>query len=836
MRRPAAKRAAVVVLALAVLAAAVPPFINVSRYKGRITGTIGQALGSPVTAGHIRLRILPQPGFDMTGVEIGDDPSFSPGPILRADEVTAYLRLSSLWRGRLEVARLTLKYPSLNLARRADGHWNIESLLWKLSQTPVAPTSSRRPEARLRFPYIAAENGRINFQRGLERSVFSFTDADFSLWSPAENEWRMRLEARPVRTDVPISDTGTFRAEATFHRAAALRDVPLQVTAVWERAQLGQLTRLVSGSDFGWRGGVNLSAQLSGTPGDLHFDTVATIDDLRRYDVFAGAPLVLSTQCSGTFASSDDSVRKVYCRLPVGDGQIVLDGSLAGPDVSRYDISLYAANLPAAEIVNIARHVRHELAPDLTASGTLTAAFKVRRLPGEPEQVFIGNGMLNALSLRSSVLEKDLALGNLNFSINTSPRITGSRSGRKPTRAPRQTVLRLTGLGLALGGKEPAHLAGDLSANGFDLHITGDSSLQRLLQASRAFGVAAPRISMLGEASVELELRGGWLNDETRLTGGAHLRNALAEIPGLASPLELTDAQLAFTGDRLIFHILSGANGKTKFTGTADVPRSCAENGACSSTFDLQFDEVDVSQWNAELNPRLKKGPWYRLFGSSEERSVMATLNASGAVRAHRVHVGSAIATNLEGRLEMHDSRATLKGLRAELMGGTLSGEWTLLHSGDAPEYDGRGEFSRINLAQLSAATDTNVGTGTLNGHYELKMSGWEQKELAASAAGSSRVNWSNGVVRCFVLDPRRPLNVRSYSTSVTLADRKLTIESATMQTATGAYTVSGSATLERELDLNFAAQDSVWHVTGTLQKPQVSEAPAAPGAPAAAR
>ena len=66
----------------------------------------------------------------------------------------------------------------------------------------------------------------------------------------------MEHEARgpPVRTDMPVTDTGTIKAEATMQRATLLRDAPMKATVTWERVQLGNLTRLIYGEDRGWRG------------------------------------------------------------------------------------------------------------------------------------------------------------------------------------------------------------------------------------------------------------------------------------------------------------------------------------------------------------------------------------------------------------------------------------------------------------------------------------------------------------------------------------------------------------------------------------------------------
>ena len=181
----AIRRGVLITVVLAVAALVLPPFINIGRYKGRVIDSMSKALGRPVSCDSVELRLLPQPGFYLANVVIGDDPAYSVEPILHAEEVNAYLSVSSLWRGRMEIARLNLNYPSLNLVERKDGGWNLESLLWKAARTQAAPTSTRLSVSRPRFPYIQATNGRINFKNGLEKSVFSFTDADFSLWSPA---------------------------------------------------------------------------------------------------------------------------------------------------------------------------------------------------------------------------------------------------------------------------------------------------------------------------------------------------------------------------------------------------------------------------------------------------------------------------------------------------------------------------------------------------------------------------------------------------------------------------------------------------------------------------
>ena len=77
---------------------------GVRHLRYRIAGSIGSALGRRVELDDVRLRLLPRPGFDLEGLVIYDDPAFSAEPMIRAQEVSAAIRLRSLFRGRIEIA------------------------------------------------------------------------------------------------------------------------------------------------------------------------------------------------------------------------------------------------------------------------------------------------------------------------------------------------------------------------------------------------------------------------------------------------------------------------------------------------------------------------------------------------------------------------------------------------------------------------------------------------------------------------------------------------------------------------------------------------------------
>src|SRR4051812_44770605 len=373
------RRGILALIVLILLAIFVPPFISMNRLKGRLGTAVGNAIGRQVSIGRISLRLLPQPGFNLSNVNIQDDPAFSAEPMLHADQVTATLRLSSLWRRRLEIASLSFQEPSLNLVRNYAGKWNFAALLERAQQIPSAPTARTTSEQRPRFPYVEAENARINFKIGIEKKAYAFSEADFALWLAAEDEWHVRLEARPIRGDRNLHDTGTVKLEGTFQRASDPRQTPLNLTLALDKAQLGQLSEFIYGRDRGWRGGLDAQATISGTPSDLQLTLEETLDDFRRYDITGSDSARIRSRCTGRYVDSAEqpqSLTALDCRLPSGNGEARLRGSVRSVfSAPQYDLSIAVSHLPANVLANAARRMKKDVIADLSATGEVNAAF-----------------------------------------------------------------------------------------------------------------------------------------------------------------------------------------------------------------------------------------------------------------------------------------------------------------------------------------------------------------------------------------------------------------------------------------------------------------------------
>jgi uncharacterized protein involved in outer membrane biogenesis len=827
--------AAAVVLAVAVF---VPPMIKLTRFRKSIVAAISGGLGRQVSVREVRLRLFPQPGLQLEGFVVQDDPAFSAEPVLHAEEVTAILRWSSLWRWRPEIGSLTLRSPagaqpwSLNVVGRQDGQWNLQSLLLRASQTPAAPTTKLRPEARLRFPYIEGDGGRINFKSGVEKKVYALSEADFALWLASENEWNMRLRARPMRSDASLSDTGTVEISGAFGRAPRLDQTPLRLRLSLRAAQLGQLTRLVYGRDRGWRGSVNLAADLTGTPQDLKLSGAGEIDDFRRYDISLPDTLRLAANCTARYRWQAQELSHLDCRMQ--EGELALRGSITDVmSLQRYDLALVAEQAPMAELARLARHAKFALPPDLTAAGALDAEFAYRTGPGQ--QGWAGAGSTSDFVLRSGVLGQELKLGAIKFEVaqeKAKAQPANLRNRRTVRSVPaavavdRDLRLVLAPFPVPLGGTAPATVHASFSATDYNLGVEGDAELQRLFRVARGLGLRAPALGASGSAKLDLQIAGNWTGFTPPVaTGSMQLRNVTVLLAGVRGPVHVRTANAVLLPDQVQVENLAATftGNHAAVDGSLVLPRGCDATQLCPVRFDLHSTEISLEELNRLLNPQLQRVPWYRAL-AGETGAAPARFAAHGRIRADQVVLKGLELQHVVAQAELKDRKLHLSDIRADTLGGKLRAEWSADFTGAAPVYDGSGTLERVALPQVAALTHAPWATGTGNGSFKLELAGWSAAELAQSAQGALDFEWLNGTLQHVALNgDGAPLRLKRFTGRAVLGDRRLEFQQSSIESADGIYVVSGTASLGR-LELRLLERNSHGYaVSGTLEKPHVT-------------
>ncbi len=463
--------AALIVVLAAVMLALLPPLVNVNRFQRRIATSISNSLGRPVHLDRVTLSLLPLPGFTLENFVVSEDPAFGSEPIIRANEVRATLRLSSLWRRRVEFSTISFTEPSVNLVHTPEGKWNIESVLLQASRIPAAPTAQTKAGPQPRFPYIEATGARVNLKQGIEKTPFSLTDATFALWLPNPEQWRLRLQGRPMRTDTSVSDTGTLRLEATLGRASSPEQIPLELNGSWRGAPLGEATRVVFGRDAGWRGELTLETTVRGTMGRSAVDTRLRVNDARREDFVPDQSLAVDLECRAEATQLFHNFAKVRCNWPPGGGdkrKVALSGAM--PDVRDWRASTAEAGIAgvsASALVGWWHVLSSRVPAGVSAEGTLSGSVSYDGRQG-------ARRWDGALVIEGAKLKADgspLLSGDVSLRSMEQPALNAR--GRKAASPSPTGSFQLEPVNLELGGHDPAVLSGQVDGAGYTLHLTG---------------------------------------------------------------------------------------------------------------------------------------------------------------------------------------------------------------------------------------------------------------------------------------------------------------------------------------------------------------------------
>ena len=579
-----------ILIVLIAAAVVLPPLINIGRYQRRVATLMSQSLGRPVRMSSVELRLLPLPGFVLHNLSVGEDPEFGAEPVLSAETVVASIRILSLWRGNLEIDKVSVDVASLNLVRTAQGRWNLDSLM--INAQPAltshgAPALSEKAASRTsrHFPYLEATNSRVNLKIGVEKSPYSLTETDLSLWQDEPGEWRVRLRGQPVRTDLEMSlaDTGELRMEASLHSAAMLREMPVKLQMEWREAQLGQLSRLLFGSDAGWRGAVTADIDVEGTADAAQTRARLRATGVRREEFAPETPLDFDANCNFRYQHSQGALHDVGCDTAIGNGHLQLKAELPG-NAEPPQAKLEAKEIPLQAGLDLLRTVRSGFAPGISVKGSLNGSLTYKKAAADAKPPdarksthrpqaqkdlqgasaidpllanFTGSLTLDGAQIKGSELKEPLQLPRVTLTpavftaIAQSQSKTPASAGTAPTTAKSAIPESTLGLGtrftiplvqaVSKPGSQPdgtlvpainVRLA--LGQAGYSAIIEGSASTPKVRELAYAFGL--PHLDAAdsfagGSADFDFSAAGPWLASEESLTPS----------PSAATPTNATD-------------------------------------------------------------------------------------------------------------------------------------------------------------------------------------------------------------------------------------------------------------------------------------------------------
>ena len=802
--------------ALAVLLAVVivPPLVSISRYKSRITNLMAEALGRPVRLSSVEMRLFPVPGFVLTDLTVEEDPAYGAEPILHANTVKASIRLLSLWRGRLEIGTISVDEASLNVVRTAEGRWNLDPLFRTAAAKaqPAAGASGQGGKRVTPLPYLEATNSRINFKRGAEKLPFSVVETDLSFWQEQPGDWRIRLKGQPARTDLSLdlADTGLVRLEARVRRAPELRQMPLHVDMEWREAQLGQLARLLIGSDPGWRGDLTGELHLDGTPDAAQVQTRLRAIGVHRAEFAPVAPMDFDASCSLLYHFSERSLEKLACDSPLGDGRIKLAGEVPGKGASP-QISLELDRIPVAAGLDALRTVRSDFGPGLEARGAVSGKISYAAVPpdaatqeskgerhvrgkagakaqaakphAEPGPL-TGSFTVEGLQLSGGGLGSPIQAAKLVLEPVTAPALN------EPAGA-RHSALETT-VSIAAGAPSPLVVVARLARSGYQLTVHGQASVVRARELAHVAGMANASVldALAGDpVGVDLSAAGPWLPavgapfpsdlpaaaaaqavkaplshvagaDVTEtaasdsLIGTVVLRNANWKVDYLANHVEIAQATLHLENGELDWDPVVFAYGPVKGTASLHLPAKCETDVPCLPKFAVQFGDLDAGLLQAAI------------LGAHEPGTLLSTLlarlkpagsdaapnwpRAEGTVQADSLALGPVKLEKATATLRIGSDGAEIAGLDANLLGGQVHGGGTLRtpRAGqDKPAYTLEGHFEKLSPADVGKLLGLPWAGRSFDADGKIDLSGYTDKDLAASAKGTLHFDWRHGAM-----------------------------------------------------------------------------------------
>jgi hypothetical protein len=758
-----------IVVVLLVAALVLPPFISIEHYKGRITQLMSRSLGRPVRLSGVELVLLPRPGFELRDLVVDEDPAFGAEPVLHANTVNASIRLWSLWRGKLEISRISVDEASVNLVRTEQGRWNVDALLRNAANgagEAAGANTNAQGKMRREFPTLVATNSRINFKRGVEKLPYSLTDAELNFSAAGAGVWDLTLRGQPVRTDLAMNsaDTGEIRMHAILHSAPELRQMPLKLELEWRKAQLGQLTRLLLGADAGWRGDLTGNLSLDGTTGDALVKSRLRATNVHRAEFAPNSPLDFDANCSFAYHSYERTLENLACDSPLGTGQLHLTGRVQGssgvkaqkPGEVGTALSFELKSFPAEAGLDILRTLRAGLLPGIEAKGAVSGKInyieplvevdqpavksKSAHKTAPVESPLSGAITIDGFELAGGALKLPLKIQKIEF----APIVA----------APGERQALVAKIPLQAGETAPLLVEVRLERASYHVNAHGAASVARALEFSEALGLTEATTAPIlvgGSVNADLNAEGPWIAGFTaapdKMSGSATLHNTKLTVDALMSPVEIATATLHVDAGGMNWDAVGFNYGALKGTASYEA-KSCAAPCLAPEPahFTVKLAAIDAATIEAALLGAHERGTVVsNLLARLKPEKKLSWSPLEGTVQADSITLGPVTLNAPHMEIKLEGAKATFTSIDAGLLGGTVHATGSFELANKKPNYEFKITLTAAKPMEVGRLFGQSWTGATFNTNGNLQLSGFTSGDLAASATGTMHYDWSKG-------------------------------------------------------------------------------------------
>jgi AsmA-like C-terminal region len=735
--------------------------LRASAARRYLIAHLAASFGRPVEVSWFEFSLLDGARIEAHFVSVSDDPHFGNEYFLRADTLTVGLRWTALLAGRFEFGSVSLSRPSLNLARDAQGRWNIERWLPPASQ-PGARPGFVGPLAPARPYRIDVDGGRINFKQRDNKSPFALVDVSGRVEQNGAGRWQLDLEARPMRAGVVLQDIGTLGLRGSIAGTTA-RLQPAELNLTWRAASLADTLRLVRQNDYGMRGqlAVDLNARIAPLESSTirHADSGGaqwSISGVARLTGMHGWRLPergtdpaanLSVEVNWRLGERRAEIRKLLVEMPGSRLQGI--GDLDWVHGLQPQLHIESSTLAFGDVLSWYRALQPDVAEDLRADCVLGLDLKLGGWPIQLQQGAITSvgGTLTAKSLPAP-----LQIGALKASV----------LHRGIEFAPTEISLASASVGVQRddtpGGSEPQNsfvMRGSLfpRADGvfrwpLDWNFSIDGATSRVQDWLVLSGALAQPINSGWTAAggLAVKMRGIHRAESPAVPwlGTMDFLGLILSPAYINQPLRLAKAHVEFAPLQRTVTLSAAEAFGAVWHGS--IARKYSDQ---QWTFDLSTDHLDAADLDRWLGPRARPGFLARFTGSNSAVSaapladgVVTRLAARGRLRAGVIDIPPMHIEQFDGDAELAGRTVRIRKAKADFFGGNISGSFDAQLLPD-PSYEFQGRFDRVDLAQLGRAVSFLNGRigGNASATLTLSAHGIGRQDLVGSMQGQGTLN-----------------------------------------------------------------------------------------------
>ncbi len=747
--------------------------LRASAARRYLIAHLTASFGRPVDVSWFDFSLLDGARIEAHFVSVSDDPHFGNEYFLRADTLTAGLRWTALLAGRFEFGSVSLSRPSLNLARDAEGHWNIERWLPPASQPgarpgfvgPLAPSRDLRAARPAR---IDVDGGRINFKQGDNKSPFALVDVSGRVEQNGAGRWQLDLEARPMRAGVELQDIGTLRLRGSIAGTTA-RLQPAELNLTWRAASLADALRLVREDDYGMRGqlAVDLTARiapLDSSPirGADSGGAQWSISGVARLTGMHGWRLPerdtdpaanLSVEMNWRLGDRRAEIRKLLVEMPAS--QLHGVGELDWAHGLQPQLHIESSTLALGDVLSWYRALRPEVAEDLRADCALGVDLKLGGWPIQLQQGGIASvgGTLTTKSLpaplRIGALRASVSHGGIDFEpteVSFAFASAGAESGNTPARSEPQNSFVLRG---SLFPRADGVFHWPL-----DWNFSMEGATPRVQDWLALTGAVAQPINSGWTAAggLAVRMRGVHLavSPPAPWIGAMDFLGLTLSPAYVNQPVRLPKAHVEFAPLQRTITVSAAEAFGAVWHGS--IARKYSDK---QWTFDLSADHLDAAEMDRWLGPRARPGFLARFTGSNSAVSaaplaegVVTRLAARGRLRADVIDVPPMQIEQFDAEAELAGRTIRIRKAQADFFGGKISGSFDAQLLPD-PSYAFQGRFDRVDLAQLGRAVpllNNRIG-GNVSAAITLSAHGIGRQDLIDSMQGQGTLTGRNAAL-----------------------------------------------------------------------------------------